>query len=207
MKKVSLTILLVCCTLALAAQDGAFKVNYRGATPTISDFAWAYLYNVVEDGDDVDCANESERAIKQAWVKHRKGQPQDENVTLTIDEKNGYVLYESRYEEHLLKVEMCYWNEADKKHKLFAINVACFSNGKYSPGQFDGISFYRYNNATKKMVYTTDTGIDAAFATDDGAWRSFELPCSGKDIVVTKWWYNSDKKQQFTLKWNGRRFE
>ena len=40
MKKVSLTILLVCCTLALAAQDGAFKVNYRGATPTISDFVW-----------------------------------------------------------------------------------------------------------------------------------------------------------------------
>ena len=207
MKKVSLIILLVCCTLALAAQDGAFKVNYQGATPTISDFAWAYLYNVVEDGDDVDCANESERAIKQAWIKHRKGQPQDENETLTIDEKNGYVLYESKYEEHLLKVEMCYWNEADKKHKLFAINVACFSNGKYSPGQFDGICFYRYNNATKKMVYTTDTGIDAAFATDDGAWRCFELPRSGKDIVVTKWWYNSDKKQQFTLKWNGRRFE
>ena len=207
MKKVSLTFFLICCTLMMAAQDSAIKVNYRGATPTISDFVWAYLCEIVKDGDDVDCYNESEGAFKNAWIRHRKGQPQNEGCTLTVDEKNGYVCYESRYEEHLLKVEACYWNEADKKHKLFAINVACFSNGKYSPGQFDGISFYRYNNATKKMLYTTDTGIDRALGTDDGAWISYALPHSGKDIVMTKWWNETGKQEQHTLKWNGRRFE
>lgn len=207
MKKVSLTFFLICCTLMMAAQDSPIKVNYRGATPTISDFVWAYLCEIVKDGDDVDCDNESERAFKNAWIRHRKGQPQEENVTLTVDEKNGYVCYESRYEEHLLKVEACYWNEADKKHKLFALNVACFKDGIYNPGQFDGIAFYRYTNATKKMFETEDVGFETTLMTDDGAWRSFALPRSGKDIVETNWWTETGKQKQRTLKWNGRRFE
>jgi hypothetical protein len=200
MKKVSLTFFLICCTLMMAAQDSAIKVNYRGATPTISDFVWAYLSQVVEDGDDVDCYNESEGAFKNAWLRHRKGQPQNEGCTLTIDEKNGYVCYESRYEEHLLKVEACYWNEADKKHKLFAINVACFSNGKYSPGQFDGISFYRYNNATRRMVICDPPGFEIDYG------GTYELPRIGKDIIFNRW--NDDcTTTRKVLKWNGRRFK
>ena len=100
---------------------------------------------------------------------------------------------------------MCYWNEADQKHKLFAYNVGCYQNGKYSAGQFDGLTFYRYNNATKKMAVTFETGFDVEYGTDDGCWASYALPRTGKDIIVT-YWKNNAKKQQKTLKWQGSKF-
>lgn len=208
MKRKSLAIIFACCALALMAQD-AIKVNYKGAKPTISDFAWAFLsdYEYDENGDD--CLDEARNAAKHAWINHRKGLPQNEGDILTIDEKNGYVLIEfkSTYEsnEDVVKIEMCYWNESDGKHKLFAYNVACFRNGKYSPGQFDGIQFYRYNNAKKKMTYCDAPGFKEEFYKEDGAYVSYSLPRSGKAITVTSW-YDTGKTTQKTLKWNGRKF-
>ena len=35
MKRLSLAIVFVCCTLAVAAQGDGFRVNYQGAKPTI----------------------------------------------------------------------------------------------------------------------------------------------------------------------------
>lgn len=203
MKRLVLAIIIACCTLTLAAQDG-IKVNYQGERPTISDFAWAFLS--VEDGDEDEegYADESFNAIKQAWIQHRQGLPQDEHETLTIDDKNGFVLYESRYEENLLRIEMCYWNESDKKHKLFAFNVSCFQNDQYSPGQFDGIVFCRYDNATREMTYCEAPGFEVEYGTDNGAWVSYDLPRSGKDITVN-YWHGSEKAQK-TLKWDGQKF-
>ena len=43
MKRLSLAIVFVCCTLAVAAQGDGFRVNYQGAKPTIKDFAKAYI--------------------------------------------------------------------------------------------------------------------------------------------------------------------
>ena len=43
MKRLSLAIVFVCCTLAVAAQGDGFRVNYQGAKPTIKDFALAYI--------------------------------------------------------------------------------------------------------------------------------------------------------------------
>ena len=106
MKRLSLAIIFACCTLALAAQE-AIRVNYQGAKPTISDFAWAFLSNaVIEDEDGM--FDESTNAVKQAWIQHRKGLPQSEDMTLTIDQKNGYAVLESRQGEHLGRWEMCY---------------------------------------------------------------------------------------------------
>ena len=204
MKKLSLAIIFACFTLALSAQD-AIRVNYQGAKPTISDFVWAFLSSSDDDDEEEGCVDESLNAVKQAWIQHRKGLPLDEDETLTIDQKNGYVVYESRYEEHLLKIEMCYWNESDQKHKLFAYNVTCFTNGKYSPGQFDGLLFYRYNNAPKQMTYSDAPGFDTKYGTEDGDYISHALPRVGKDITVTTWYKNGKKKQK-TLKWNGHRF-
>ena len=203
MKRMSLAIIFACCTLALAAQD-VIRVNYKGAKPTISDFVWAFLSSR-DDDDDEECFDESFNAIKQTWIQHHKGLPLDKGETLTIDEKNGYVLYESKDGEDVGRWEMCYWNEADGKHKLFAYNVSFFRNGKYSPGQFDGLIFYRYNNATKKMTDCEAPGFDAVMGSDDGAMISYALPRSGKDIIAS-YWYDDGKKKQKTLKWNGRRF-
>ena len=127
-----------------------------------------------------------------------------EGDKITVDQKNGYAVYESRDGEDLLMVEMCYWNEADQKHKLFAYNVKCYDGGRYSPGQFDGLTFYRYDNATKKMTLCEAPGFEVAHGTEDGAWVSYDLPRSGKDIIYTEWKGNA--KKQKTLKWNGRRF-
>ena len=205
MKRIALATIFACCTLVLAAQE-SIRVNYKGASPTISDLAWAYLSDYVYNEDD-DVLDEARNAAKYAWTLYRKGEPLPEDVTLTIDQKNGYVCYESKDEEWLVRIEMCYWNEADKKHKLFAYNVACFNNGKCSPGQFDGLLFYRYNNATKTMVPCDDPGFDTRYGTDDGdgvAYINYDLPRTGKNIVENIW-YESGKQQKI-LKWNGRRF-
>jgi hypothetical protein len=98
---------------------------------------------------------------------------------------------------------MCYWNEADGKHKLFAYNVASFINGRCEAGQYDGLDFYRYDNAKKKMTFCEDRrGTEAVYKYD--VRQSYTLPRKGKDITVTLW-YDSGKKVK-TLKWNGKRF-
>ena len=203
MKRIALVILFVSCTLVMAAQNG-IKVNYQGEKPTISDLAWAFLS--ADDGEEEleGEADESFNAVKQAWIRHREGLPQEENETLTIDEKNGFVLYEWRYEENLLRIEMCFWNESDQKHKLFAYNVGYYSDGEYSPGQFDGIVFCRYDNATREMTYCEAPGFEVEYGTDDGSWVSYDLPRTGKDITVN-YWLNVGKTQK-TLKWNGNKF-
>lgn len=204
MKKLVLAIIFAFCMLAVSAQD-AIQVNYTGAKPTISDFARAFLS--VDNGEDEleGEADESFNAIKQAWIHHREGTPQDEHVTLTIDDKNGFVLYEWKYEENMLRIEMCYWNESDQKHKMFAYNVSCFQNDKYSPGQFDGIVFCRYDNAKRELTYCEAPGFEVEYGTDDGTWVSYDLPRSGKDITVNYW--HANKKTQKTLKWNGQGFD
>lgn len=199
MKKISLALVCACCTLMLVAQD--IKVNYSGAKPTISDFAWAIVTDYANNAEDCD---ESAEAFRQAWVKHCKGLPVAKHETLTVDEKNGYILFESRYENHLLKVEMCYWNMADKKHKLVAYNVSSFTSGKYSPGQYDNLSFYRYNNATKKMTMNNEVGFDISLY-DGKAEISYSLPRTGKDITATSWPEKGPKKQRI-IKWNGSKF-
>lgn len=203
MKRTLFAIILVCCTLTMAAQEGGIRVKYQGAKPTISDFVNAYL-NSRSDGDE-DCTDESFNAVQQAWNNKRAGKSLRAGETLTIDAKNGFVLYESKYEQHLLRVEMCYWNEADQKHKLYAYNVAYFTNGKYSAGQFDGLTFFSYDNATKRMAYCEAPGFDAVMGNDNGEWISYALPRTGKDITVTTWLKNG-KQQQKTLKWNGKKF-
>ncbi|MBR4783116.1 MAG: hypothetical protein IK023_04430 [Bacteroidaceae bacterium] len=206
MKRTLLAIIFVCSALALSAQDGDIRVNYQGASPSISDFVSAFVASRDYDEEE-DCADESFNAVCQAWNNRLKGIPQGEGVTLTIDEKNGYVVYEYRSEyesmKDLVKIEMCYWNEADRKHKLFAYNVACYRNGEYNPGQFDGIMFYRYNNATKKMRWVPE--VDVIQRPDEGVMSSYALPRTGKDITVT-YWHPGAKKVK-TLKWDGRRFK
>ena len=197
MKKFFMLVAFVVMTITANAQDD-FRVNYQGASPTIVDFAWAFLFS--DDDDEEECDQEATAGIKNALMRYRQGKPQEENVTLTVDTKNGYMVYESRYEEHLSRIEMCYWNETDKKHKLFAYSHWCFSNGRPSQGQYDTLVFSRYNNATKKMTMCDTPGFDVDYYK-----TTYVLPRTGKDIIATKW--NDDgTKTQKTLKWNGRGF-
>ncbi len=205
MRKLLTTIVILCCVQIMTAQD-VVRVAFKGASPTISDLAWALLQSMPEydNMEDEVGANEAANAIKSAWSMKRNGESLPEGTSLTIDNKRGYMLYESADEEHLVRIELCYWNESDHKHKLVAYNVSCFSDGKCSPGQFDGIEFYRYTNATRTMTPCHNVGFSTQFYTEDGAYVSYALPRTGKDIVETVW-YPSGPKQN-VLKWTGRLF-
>lgn len=141
MKKVLLAIIFACCTLALAAQD-VYKVKYQGDRPTIADFADALFSEADDEDEDLEGEmDESFNAIRNSWLRYRKGLPQNEGDTISLDQKNGFICYEFRYEDELVRIELCYWNESDQKHKLIGYNVSCFTDGKYSAGQFDGSRF------------------------------------------------------------------
>ena len=206
MRKTIFTLLFACLVQCVAAQD-CYKVTYKGTRPTIEDFAQAYLSQVQVYDDPVEevCLDEATNAFKNAWMRYRKGDKQIDDDKFIVDEQNGYIRYESQYENHLLCAEMCYWNEADGKHKLIAVNITCFTDGRYSPGQFDGLSFMRYNNATKLMVDCDAPGFEPRYINDNLDYISYSLPRTGKNITETAWLKNG-KTSKRVLKWNGRKF-
>jgi hypothetical protein len=197
MKKIFMWVAFAAMTITASAQK-SIEVGFLGTSPDIVDLAWAFL--VTGDDDEEECDQEATAGIKDALERYRQGESQDKNVTLTVDKRNGFMVYEFRYEEHLSRIEMCYWNEADKKHKLFAYNRWSFSNGKPSLGQYDELVFLRYNNATKKMTMCETPGFEVSYNN-----TIYALPRTGKDITVTKWNDNGTKTKK-TLKWNGHKF-
>ena len=109
MRKLTLTIIAAALWLSAAAQE-QYKVNFQGAKPNIADFAETYL-NQANDGEEDDCADESTNAFRWAWNTYRKGQKLTPGHTLTVDAKNGFILYESRQDDGFkLRVDMVYWN-------------------------------------------------------------------------------------------------
>ena len=201
MKRFFSIVLAACCALTLSAQE-VIPVSFMGEKPTIGDFAWAFV-SAIDDDEEVD-VDESANAFKQAWIRYRQGAAQPDGETLTVDQRNGFVLYESADDAHLLRIEMCYWNESDQKHKMVAYCVSSFLDGTYSAGQYDGIRFFRYDNAAKTMEPCYEPGFDIEYGTEDGAWISYALPRSGKDITVTSWL--DGRTTQRILKWNGHGF-
>lgn len=209
MKKVLLLAsLLAFSVLGLSAQVSV-PVTFQGEKPTISDFAWAYVnYATMPEEDEEEeegYFNESIGAVKNAMSLQRANKALGAGETLSIDQRNGFVLYEWKDGDNRLRVEMCYWNESDGQHKLFACGVYYFDGDKYSAGQFDGLTFYRYDNATRKMALADDFGFDVEYFTDDDACVTYDLPRSGKNITVNYWYQNGTKKQK-TLQFDGRRF-
>ena len=200
MKRTTLSIIMACCALAMMAQD-AIQVFPSGDKPTIVDFARALVSYVYNQPDD--CGDRPTNAIMNALTNYRNDMPQPDGVTFTVDERNGYLLYEMKDEESTYRMEMCYWNEADGKHKLFAFNnLASFDNEDLRPISTETSSarFYRYDNAKKTMTYCAAPGFDVEYEN-----TNYALPRSGKDITVIKW-LGKGKSTRRTLKWNGRRF-
>ena len=78
-------------------------------------------------------------------------------------------------------------------------NMNTLENGKPIFTELSDITFYRYTNATKKMVACDAPGFKVDYSS------TYALPRTGKNIVVTKF-NDNGKKIQKTLKWNGRKF-
>ena len=201
MKTIVSAIILSCLTLSLMAQDG-IKVNFKGSSPTITDFAWAAFPSLNYE-DEEECGDRPWRALEHAMTRYSQGLPQENGVTLTIDSKNGYILFERSGEEYgdvIFRLEVCYWNESDGKHKLIIFNnMASYSEGRPIVTETSGIDFFRYDNATKRMVGCDAPGFEVDYRC------IYELPRSGKDIISTLW--NDDgSTEQTILKWDGSRF-
>ena len=202
MKRLLLAFVFVCCMLTVAAQGEGYRVNYLGAKPTIKDFANAYIASLLnpEDEEPEGDGLYMYESMQNAIICQEKGHPLKKNETLTIDLKNGFLTYEQKDDYYVYRIEMCYWNEADGKHKLFADNRWSYENGKAILGQYDGINFCRYDNATKRMVRCDAPGFDVEYINS-----AYALPRIGKDITVMQWDKNGKKKQKI-LKWNGQGF-
>lgn len=204
MKRITLFIFLVCCALTLSAQV-TYRVNYQGAKPTISDFVTSFAAARVEALEEYDEYDESFNALRDVWERHLQGKPLEKEESLIVDERNGYVCYErGPFDGWLSRYEMCFWNESDGRHKVFAYCMSSFQNDRYEPGQYDGISFYRYDSSTRQMTMAEDMGFPLRYGNDEGDWLSYALPRTGKDITVTTWYKSGPRKK--LLKWNGRKF-
>lgn len=203
MNRILLALIMAFCTISLAAQDDCIKVKFQSSAPAITDFVAALVADS-ESGED-NCDGESMAAFANAWKLHQQGKALPDGVKMIVDKKAGYVRFEERSEKDVLRIEMCYWNESDQKHKLFACGTHFFHNGVYSPGQFDGLTFYRYTNSTRKMTITGDVGYEFTCLSTDNAWISYELPQKGKDIIATTW--HTKGPEHTTLKWTGRGFK
>ncbi len=191
-------------TAPLEFNDGGnieIPVNFKGSTPNIKDFVTALL-----SGEDSD---ESLNGLKMSWDLFLNGMKQMPGDDIMVDVQNGYMGYESvdtdSEPKNRLVIECCYWNYADKRHKLVAISNDLFIDGKAVAGQYTGIEFYIYDNATHKMkhVYWTDFGPD--IDTPPGAQAvSHSLPRQGKTIVYSYPIPSGKIEKRFT--WNGTKF-
>ena len=206
------------------------RVSFTGKAPTITDFLVSFL--------NQDETSEVLGSLEIAWNHYVQGEPQEPCVQFMVDEKNGYLRHtddsqlcedlededeDEEYEEYDVKsyIEMCYWNCADGKHKLLAENCITIIDGKYALTEYSGISFFIYDNDSRKLFLVseedigayiepelddaaTDTG-KALTAFDDKAIVVYWLPQQGKDINVEI--VSGTKREEARLVWDGMRFK
>ena len=187
-------------TEPLELDDGLspIAIHFKGAQPNIKDFVTALLAPNETD--------ESRNGLRQAWDFFKNGMKQMPGDDLIVDTQNGYMGFVSEDDTSRQVIECCYWNYADKRHKLVAISNDLFMNGKAVAGQYTGITFYQYDNASRqmKLVYAQDLGI--SFDAPPGTQASSHaLPRQGKTLVYT--YYAPAGKIQKRLTWNGSKFD
>ena len=187
-------------TEPLELDDGLspIAIHFKGAQPNIKDFVTALLAPNETD--------ESLNGLRQAWDFFKNGMKQMPGDDLIVDTQNGYMGFVSEDDDSRQVIECCYWNYADKRHKLVAISNDLFMNGKAVAGQYTGITFYQYDNASRQMkvVYGQDLGI--SFDAPPGTQASSHaLPRQGKTLVYT--YYTPTGKIQKRLTWNGSKFD
>ena len=173
-------------------------VNFKGAEPNIKDFVTALL-----TGEDI---GEALNYMKDAWELYLNGMKQMPGDEFTVDKENGYMGFESLDgESERMLIECCYWNYADKKHKLVALTNDLFIDGKATMGQYSGIEFFIYDNATHKMnpVSSEELNLDFDYPSDTKA-ITHALPRQGKTIVYTI--HTAGGKIEKRMTWNGSKF-
>lgn len=199
MKRLFLFFVMSALMLSAAAQDIAYRVNFKGKAPTISDFVETLV--TMEEGEVMNVYNHS-------WQLYKKGQKLPEGVMIDVDAKNGYALFNINYpdDNDHLTVETCFWNCDDGRHKIIAQAIASYHDGRAMMGQYDGLTFYTYDSVKRQMKWTPTIDLCGEefidYPLSDGTIIS--LPQVGKDISL--WLNTSEGLKNFKLKWAGNRF-
>ena len=185
-------------------------VTFQGASPGICDFVSSLINNegmYMDSGSFID-----------AWGHYLRQEPQEPDSEIIVDKKNGYVYQASDYTYELEGLvhheygfyEMCYWNCADGKHKLFATTSNVMIDGRYIIAQTTGLDLYLYENARHIMwsVYKPGLGIDIEPDVEEGEEYPvvvYRLPKQGKDIIAEIHYTN--RTDTVRLVWNGMMFK
>ena len=167
--------------LSVSAQedeyDYSFPVKYQGQRPTISDFVTAIL-SQEELGELLG-------SISEQWKLHRQGKKTEGEFT--VNTKNGYIRYDSRYADEdgreEATTEFCYWNCSDNRHKLVAVNHFLYVNGRVVFTEHSGLMLYMYDSQTRRMTNTYPNAVGLEHSLDGPT--TFSLPITGKDIIAT----------------------
>lgn len=194
------------------------KVNHKSAKPNVFEFFAAYAqWRTATPANDM-----SDGIIKDARSYICLNKPMHTDVqngkTSVFDKKkidtaNGYLQYENGGTP-ALKVECCYWNTADRKKIIFAVNYTCEALGSPVTEHLD---CFEYDNSTSTMrkilppcniMYPSQAWTDRFSVTE---MRSvvFRLPQKGKNIIVEIAGVNEqgDKTDLNEVwKWNGYGF-
>lgn len=153
-------------------------VEYKGTSPGIVDMVTSLLNTegamLMDSGDFFD-----------AWDHYLRHEPQEPGSEIIVDEKNGYVYMENTFQDEFegetregkVFYEMCYWNCADGKHKLFAMTCNSMINGRYVEGQTTGLSVELYENARHIMWDVNEALL--GLEVDPGTDENYESDATG----------------------------
>lgn len=185
------------------------KVAYSGERPNIVDFAQAYLKHM--------SGAEGIGPVQATLDRHLRNEQIGEEA-FVLDVRNGYIKFREEHGAAASATEMCYWNCADGKHKVFAVNRGYWENGKPVGTQLTGLTFYKYTNATRTMKLDYDVAdLSTPFlrAYPDGNVQGgtegletpvYYLPRAGKNIKMDTG-LPVDGCRKAELQWNGATFD
>ena len=221
MKNLKITLLMIAaiiCGMSVSAQNPypqendpdaySWSLKFSGERPSIKDFVNSFI----EEPED-----EHMNFLYTVWNNYLKNKPQEPENTITVDTKNGYICIESLREEEYETEgtteiltdrhinEFCYWNCADGKHKIFCTTTFNYRNGEPFTGQYDGIEFYVYNNATRKMTLISNEDMGVVVNTEN-AEVTYTLPRVGKNLKATIYKTNGSSQEKI-FTWTGYKFK
>ena len=180
--------------MGMAVQAQEFRVNFAGAKPGIIDFVTAALQR---DGD------EFIQGTQENWTRRQEGRALDDGASFIVDAKNGFVRFDKRHSAKSYEyVEFCYWNCANQKEKIVAVNSGMVEQGRPVSSEFTTLKFYRYDNQKKTMQWLSRQDIGAAVNVSSVV--SYVLPQAGKDIMATI--HGPQGEVQILMKWDGSQF-
>ncbi len=173
-------------------------VKYKGKNPLVTDFMEAVLAlnNTVPFYKDT-------RFVWDGWKKGHisKGR------SINVDEKNGCVKYNSNpvvSDENIFLFELSRWNYSDSKHLLIVTNLDVRRSVRSVDSGEGGLTFYRYDIASKKMKRVRLSVLgDSPSIPSDATDVHYHLSCDGESIIDYEYLSGSVIR---SLSWDGEKF-